>query len=114
MMSYYFVKSDLHGLPAGSIERFAPSHAGPLSVSGQIEPYDEKNKTHAAAKARIERETEKQRLAAEADLQMEREHPKEWAAEVLRRRKAADAENAKRLKTESAYRREMDARRDAK
>lgn len=41
-MQLYFVKRDLWGIKAGRIERFAPHKAGPLLVSGDIEPYDER------------------------------------------------------------------------
>jgi len=42
MLKFYFVKQDLWGIPAGTVERFADYKAGELLVAGKIEPYDEK------------------------------------------------------------------------
>jgi hypothetical protein len=42
MMQLYYVKSDLYGVPAGRVERFALHKAAPLVASGEIEPYDER------------------------------------------------------------------------
>jgi hypothetical protein len=41
-MRYYFVKRELWGVPANSVERFSDQKAGPLVVDGSIELYDEK------------------------------------------------------------------------
>lgn len=42
MMTYYHVKTDLFGIKAGSVERFAAHKAGALVMDGSIEPYEEK------------------------------------------------------------------------
>jgi hypothetical protein len=41
MMSYYFVKEDLPGVPRGIVERFSPDRAAPLVAEGRLSPYDE-------------------------------------------------------------------------
>jgi len=41
-MRYYFVKRQLYGVSAGTVERFTDTKAGPLMLSGDIEPYDPK------------------------------------------------------------------------
>lgn len=47
MMSYYFVKQDLPGLPKGSVERFSLMRAGAWKSEGAIEDFDPKR--HAKA-----------------------------------------------------------------
>jgi hypothetical protein len=41
MMNYYFVKQDLWGVKAGTVERFADSVAMLLIKDKKIEPYEE-------------------------------------------------------------------------
>lgn len=41
-MKLYFVKRELWGVPAGTVERFADNKAGPLVADGSIELYDPK------------------------------------------------------------------------
>jgi len=41
-MHFYYVKRDLWGIKAGTVERFAPHKAAGLTISGDIEPYDER------------------------------------------------------------------------
>ncbi len=41
-MQFYYVKSDLAGVPAGTVERFAQHKAAPLVLDGTLVPYDEK------------------------------------------------------------------------
>lgn len=40
MMRYYYVKTNLFGVPAGQVERFADHRSGPLVADGSIEPFD--------------------------------------------------------------------------
>jgi hypothetical protein len=42
MMQFYYVKRDLFGIPAGRVERFSTTKAGPLVIDGSLIPYDEK------------------------------------------------------------------------
>ncbi len=42
MMQFYYVKRDLFGIPAGRVERFSATKAGPLVIDGSLIPYDEK------------------------------------------------------------------------
>lgn len=42
MLQFYFVKKDLYGVKAGTVERFWPHKAGQLVADGSIEPFDEK------------------------------------------------------------------------
>jgi hypothetical protein len=51
-MMWCYVKKDLggrFGIPAGSVEKFAPHQAGSLIVEGAVEPFDPKNEKHATA-----------------------------------------------------------------
>lgn len=70
MMSLYFVKKDLFGVKAGTVERFAHHKAGAYVLDGSIEPYDEKKHGSRAgappyeAKRRAEREQKKREEAA--------------------------------------------------
>lgn len=47
MMSHYFVKAALPGVPAGRVERFSVQRAATWEAEGLIEPYDPKR--HATA-----------------------------------------------------------------
>jgi hypothetical protein len=47
MMALYYVKRDLYGVKAGTVERFAGHKAASFLMDGSIEPYDEKR--HAKA-----------------------------------------------------------------
>jgi hypothetical protein len=71
MMSMYYVKADLPGLPKGRVERFAHANAGRHVADGAIEPYDEKNKRHADALAAQQRAAEKHQQAEQAKLDAE-------------------------------------------
>lgn len=42
MMSFYYVKSDLPGLPKGRVERFSLMRASALKAEGAIEDFDAK------------------------------------------------------------------------
>lgn len=42
MMAYYYVKTDLYGIAAGHVERFAAHKASVLVQEGMIEPFDER------------------------------------------------------------------------
>lgn len=108
MMSLYYVKTDMHGVAAGRVEHFRSDRAAMMPAS--LEAFDPQNKKHAAAKERQEREAEDNRLRAEALLKEERENPLAARAREETRRKAAEAEDAKRGE---ARRKEM-AERDGK
>jgi hypothetical protein len=46
-MAFYFVKRDLYGIRAGTVERFGPQKAGVFVLDGSIEPYDERRHSKA-------------------------------------------------------------------
>ena len=70
-MSYYLVKSDLFGVPKGRVERFHQAKAALLVHEGKIEPYDEKNKAHVAAREKQEKGYADARRVAQAKLDKE-------------------------------------------
>jgi hypothetical protein len=51
-MMWGYVTRDIGGrlgVPAGTVEKFAPSRFGPLVLDGSIEPFDPKNEKHMTA-----------------------------------------------------------------
>ena len=114
MISYYVVKQDLPGVPAGVIERFS-DHRAPLYVAdGAIEPFDEKNKEHIALRERLSKKNEKRVAAVEELLTLERESPAAWRAkEEQRREEHAKREAAERTSVDRLAARRAAAREGA-
>ncbi len=48
-MRFYFVKRDLWGIKAGSVERFSHHKAALMVLEGDIEAFDPTNRKHATA-----------------------------------------------------------------
>lgn len=72
MFGTYFVKQDLPGIPKGSVERFSLVAASRWQAENAVEPFDEKNKTHATARERLEAVARKAHEAETAKLDAER------------------------------------------
>lgn len=70
-MKLYYVKTDLFGVKAGTVERFADFAAGRHLAEGAIEPFDPKNGRHSNALQKQEREAAERRDKENARLQAE-------------------------------------------
>lgn len=70
-MLTYYVKKDLWGVRAGTVERFSPHKAGALLVEGFIEPYDEKKHGDKPGAPPYEAKRAKEREEREAEEALE-------------------------------------------